>query len=62
MLRAVLRAVEDIEAAETFSQVQTAIDSNETVWKGNRRQQADNEKYQPPPMREERAHDLTRTR
>lgn len=33
MLRAVLRAVEDIEAAETFSQVQRAIDSNETVWK-----------------------------
>ena len=32
-LRAVLRAVEDIEAAETFSQVQTAIDSNETVWR-----------------------------
>ena len=32
-LRAVLRAVEDIEAAETFSQVQTAIDSHETVWR-----------------------------
>ena len=32
-LRAVLRAVQDIEAAETFSQVQTAIDSHETVWK-----------------------------
>jgi len=31
-LRAVLRAVQDIEAAETFSQVQMAIDRNETVW------------------------------
>jgi hypothetical protein len=32
-LENILRAVQDIEAAETFSQVQTAIDSNETVWK-----------------------------
>jgi hypothetical protein len=32
-LRAVLRAVEDVEAAKTFSQVQTAIDSHEAVWK-----------------------------
>jgi len=29
----ILRAVKDIEAAATFSQVQTAIDSHETVWK-----------------------------
>lgn len=36
ILRVVLRAVEDIEAAETFSQVRTAIDSNETVWKDRR--------------------------
>ncbi len=33
ILRDVLRAVKDIEAAETFSQVQMAIDSHETVWK-----------------------------
>ena len=32
-LRAVLRAVEDVEAAKTFSQIQTAIDSHEAVWK-----------------------------
>jgi hypothetical protein len=29
----ILRAIADIEAAESFSQVQTAIDSHETVWK-----------------------------
>jgi hypothetical protein len=32
-LENILRAVRDIEAARTFSQVQTAIDSHETVWK-----------------------------
>lgn len=32
-LENILRAVQDIEAAESFSQVQTAIDSHETVWK-----------------------------
>ena len=32
-LENILRAVKDIEAAATFSQVQTAIDSHETVWK-----------------------------
>jgi hypothetical protein len=32
-LEDILRAVKDIEAAATFSQVQTAIDSHETVWK-----------------------------
>jgi hypothetical protein len=32
-LENILRAVKDIEAARTFSEVQTAIDSHETVWK-----------------------------
>jgi hypothetical protein len=32
-LENILRAVQDIEAAESFSQVQTAIDRHETVWK-----------------------------